>query len=523
MSKRDTVIPLDKLFSKWIIRDKWENKTPDFFADTMINLRIRNGGVTPRNWKKTIYLWANGSWVQGITWNQTTGKLLCVWDEHLYSINLSNDPVDVTDIWDIWYSGSVNMVNYGKYTLILTGSGYPRVYDNSTLSQLTSSNIPANTNPSFGMRYAWFTIVNSNLDKNIIHISRPITQANQERCYDFVWSWAETRTFDSAVSWMISTLQYLRIFTATTIEYISRDTLTTVWWTASLFSVPIASWDILLNSRMVASANEYIFYFTKSRKIKTINYIQWNPVPQVAIISEEIEEFLDNELSDDQSSSFSYYDRENNEVKFFVKSVHWASNDICIARSLNTSSCYIYTSKWYSCMADIDEKQYAGSPFIFRITQDEVTKDDDWAPISWKYLSAKGTIWDPVAQKRFRGNKIAWKLNEETEIFWSFIVDGKTIMWRKHINWSIIHWNWQGNLLWIWSAEIWWEAIGWSNESIVTWLKDFSEQADVWAIRASWQYFQILLEWSKRWQDFIIDYTDITIRPQVRSDIRNKV
>jgi hypothetical protein len=46
------------------------------------------------------------------------------------------------------------MVNYGKYTLILTGSGYPRVYDNSTLSQLTSSNIPANTNPSFGMRYA---------------------------------------------------------------------------------------------------------------------------------------------------------------------------------------------------------------------------------------------------------------------------------------------------------------------------------------------------------------------------------
>jgi hypothetical protein len=77
-----------------------------------------------------------------------------VQNEHLRKINIGNDPIDDTDIGDISQSGKIRFINYGIYTIILTGEGYPRVYNNSSLSQLSSSNIAVNTNPSFGVRYA---------------------------------------------------------------------------------------------------------------------------------------------------------------------------------------------------------------------------------------------------------------------------------------------------------------------------------------------------------------------------------
>lgn len=48
MAGGEDKVVLDKLFSKGIIKNLGSNKTPDFYATVMENLRIKNGGITAR-------------------------------------------------------------------------------------------------------------------------------------------------------------------------------------------------------------------------------------------------------------------------------------------------------------------------------------------------------------------------------------------------------------------------------------------------------------------------------------------
>lgn len=46
---KDIEVSVDKLFSKGFVRDFGTNKVPEYFAHSIVNLRIKNGGVTIRN------------------------------------------------------------------------------------------------------------------------------------------------------------------------------------------------------------------------------------------------------------------------------------------------------------------------------------------------------------------------------------------------------------------------------------------------------------------------------------------
>ena len=522
MAKGDHIVTLDKLFSKGIVKNLWQNKTADHYADNMVNLRIKNGGITPRKWVVTIFDWEDANPIQWITANSVNETLLVVQDDFLRKINTWNDPVDDTSIWDISFSGNVRFINYGIYTIILTGAGYPRVYNNTSLAQLTSSNIAVNTNPSFWVRYAWFTVVNSNLNSNVILISRPVTLANQEYSYDWAGSWSETITFDTKVLGMTSTLNYLWIFTQDSIEYISRDNLTTTGGIASLFAIPIASGDELMNPDTVVNANEFIFYMTASRRIKTINYVQGNPVPQVAVISEEINEYLQTELNTDQSTAFATFDKQENLVKFWVRSTTSTVNDTCIIWDLNAQTRFVDKDKYYADMTELNDVYYAGSAFSYRVIQDEVGTDDDNSPVEWEFESTYMDIWNPTMRKQFRGNRLAGRINTYATIDWEFAVDGNTVM-SKQIVGSTIPWNGSDLSLWIGGSEIWWEPIAWPIAESDDDLSDFERVATQGAIRATGKKCKISLSWWQLWQKLIIDYADITIRPRIRELISDKV
>ena len=71
MAKGDTLATLDKLFSVGVIKNYGENKTPDFYAIVMENLRIKNGGIMARKGTETIYDGSVPLAVQGIAYNST--------------------------------------------------------------------------------------------------------------------------------------------------------------------------------------------------------------------------------------------------------------------------------------------------------------------------------------------------------------------------------------------------------------------------------------------------------------------
>jgi len=55
MATGDQKAILAKMFSKGFLNDKGKNKTPDFFADELWNVRIKNEGITLRNGIVLIY------------------------------------------------------------------------------------------------------------------------------------------------------------------------------------------------------------------------------------------------------------------------------------------------------------------------------------------------------------------------------------------------------------------------------------------------------------------------------------
>lgn len=146
-----------------------------------------------------------------------------------------------TDLGSIGTTGKVRFIPYGDFIIILVGNGFPYVWDGSTLTQLTSSNLTTGVNPQFGTRFAGFTAINSQLNTNVIYLSRPITVANQQYAYDRSGTDSETISYDSPVVGLIGTLNNLWIFTETAIERMDRSSVAVTGGVASLYSVPLSS------------------------------------------------------------------------------------------------------------------------------------------------------------------------------------------------------------------------------------------------------------------------------------------
>lgn len=123
---KDTIISIDQLFSKGFVRDEGTNKVPEYFADEAINVRLVNGGIKIRNWFTQKY---SDTWVltpQGITANETTNKLLFVYNWTVYDIDTTTRTA--SSIGSITSTARCRFINYGTFTIFLTGDQRPFWY-----------------------------------------------------------------------------------------------------------------------------------------------------------------------------------------------------------------------------------------------------------------------------------------------------------------------------------------------------------------------------------------------------------
>lgn len=505
---KDLDIALDKMFWVGLLKNLGENKTPDFYAEKMINLRIRNGGITARKGQEEVFDGGSADKIQGITNNHW--QLQYVQDGDFITYDLATDTE--SNEGSISHTGKVRFITYWPYTIILTGIWYPRVRNGTALAQLTSSNIVAWANPSFWARFAWFTVVNDTTNTNVIRISRPISLANQTYAYDWSWSGSWNITFDGDFLWCIWTLDFLWIFTSKSIEYIGKDNLTNVGGISSLFSTPISWWDQLLNPDTVTAANEFIFYVTNDIRIKTINYVQGNPVPEIAVISESIRDILEWELHPDQSEAFCFYDKQENIVVFVFRSITSTVNDMHLLYDLNTQQRLMDLDKYYTGVTTLNDKIYAGSALSYKLIQDNTGTDDFNTSVDWSFESGNMILWDPTQVKQWRGAKLAGRYNINTLINWEIDIDGQTTM-TKQISGSLI---WQALDAGIGSSEIWWEPIWWDINVQYSELVDFERVATIWAVRLTGKKARTRLFGGTKGQKFIIDYANMTVRPRIR-------
>jgi hypothetical protein len=97
------------------------------------------------------------------------------------------------------------------------------------------------------------------------------------------------------------------IFEDERIEWIDKSSYTTISSVITFFSNPLAQGEAVPNNGSVIVAGDKVFFLTKGKRIKTINYVLGVDQVEIGDISNSadvgITKFLDEQLNDDLSQT----------------------------------------------------------------------------------------------------------------------------------------------------------------------------------------------------------------------------
>lgn len=427
------------------------------------------------------------------------------WEHHTFNIEIDWTWSPNTFKWNIdWWTyttwvaitWSNQLINWtiSQVTVKFNATTWHTAGNIWSLTQLSDSN------PRFWEEFLNFTWVAWWDDfRNVLYQSRPITSTNQEYSYDWSWSGANQIIMKSDIQWLASTISRLIIFTDKSIEYIDRSSYITIWWVLNFYPNPIAQWVKLANNRCCPSAWEKVFFLTADKKIKTIDYIQWIDDLKVWDLSDDekvwIPNFMNN-LNDDLSKSVWFYDQKNKLIKFFVRSKNSLTNDLCIIWDLVNKTFLVDDNKFYSILANHDNKVYAWSCLNSIVYQDEIWEDDDGWDISWYRYSAILQNGRPWKNKMYNWFSTSGTINSQTKINkdiildW-FIIDSSSI----ELSWMVTWWTASSQTAWVMT---WW----YSTQGT---LRNFTKNRWPEYINTIGRYLQTKYSWNWVWQNFTLE------------------
>lgn len=510
------LVNIDKAFSKWFVQGKGRNKIGAEYALFLQNGRIENWSTTARKWSLTRVTDTSWTFIRAIAWNDISGKLVCASAGKLKEVNLTTNAL--VDIGSIWADAKTTIFTHWKYHIILVEGQTPYYYDGTTLSQVVDGTaIETGEKPTIWTAFSWFTVVVGSVNKNRLYISRPITLANPEYAADRKGTNSENITTQSEVVWIVGTMNNMFVFTKKSIEYMDKNSISTIGWVASLYLNLIWEWDELLNSNCVVGANNQCFYMTKDFRIKTINYIGWTIDTAIWELSDRemlnIVWFLDFQLNDDQPNAFGI--RKKDQIHWHLRSSTSTINDIVLIYDITHDSWLLDTNKFYSSISKFNNKYYAWSVLSSNIIEDETWNDDDGEGIPYEYISQSISFWNPVMEKNFQGFEIAGAVNGLANITIDVLIDEETIG-SINIAWS----EYFTGEEWIGNEPIGGEPVAW--RILQETLAPFTKVADHGIVMLDWKSIKLIIKESTPWSIFYLDYLAFFLKPRGNYQLADK-
>lgn len=200
---------------------------------------------------------------------------------------------------------------------------------------------------------------------------------------------------------------------------------------------PVDGADGAVSQAATTTVENDIFYLTSNKEIKSLRRgFSLDKQALVTPISKKIKRFLTNNLDDDQSTAFSYYDRANKLYKLHVKSKGATFPDLVIIADIQVSSTdnpnkmvwIIDDAKAYGSGVFYKNKSYAASAIVGQVYIDENgLADDDNAPIQSIWDTKDFTANNPTTLKRYRNVNIFGRITTETSITATVFVDDKQV------------------------------------------------------------------------------------------------
>lgn len=512
-------IVIDRMFSKWFLDDLGKNKTPDYFLDSCSNVRIKNWWITVRNGQQDAY---DAGTANPIRWMNTntaisSSKIYYCADSKLWSLDTTTVPMASTSIGSISTDNTVRFFNSGKNMVLLTWAGKPRHYDWTTLTQVTST-LDNNVNPQFWTTFAWASFINSQLDPNIMYVSRPITLASPAHAYDWKGSGSQTINLQSPLKAMIATMNALWVFTTENVQRLDRNNLDTTGGVASVYTVPFTkTYSPPANPDCVVTAGQSIFIQTENKKIATINYKGTVTEPQMAIISDipwaSIDWRMKREMHDDMSKNRAEYDPTRNLVKFHVRTRGSTVPDTVLIYDIQNDTFLVDDNKYTSCATKLNDTIYTGNALAHQIIIDEIGEDDLWDPISRSAETTDVVVWWLDKLKTFVWVSIGWQINSLSVINRKVLVDDTQVA-----NLDLYGSTKTGIALqWIGGSSIWWEPIGSYSYGFIDDLVDFESIIDYSRLRHTGKKIKCIFSWGTVGEKFILDFYKVSLVPKVRS------
>ena len=447
-------------FSKWIVMDKGVHLMPEQYTPESKNIRIKNATTTKRKWYVRVVS-SNDSdhFIDNMISNGD--DLFALSDNKLYKVDF-NSELTMTRYTSLTFDDDVSLLRYWKYLFFLSENTAKGYYLDTSTGTWWALTITDNAYFRFWEVYkesvylVWWST-----KSNILYKSWDITVENPENALNFNWISANIgsrqMTFRSKIMWLAAIREQLFIFTEDSIEILWTGQS---WDIATITSVPIAWSNQPVNPKMVVKADDLVFFRTKENQMKSLNYMQWVTETVVGDVSHRqnlsIVDFIDT-LDEDQSTSFWYYNRNEKTVHWHLRQKWEPIPNVVLVYDVSTDSFFIDTNKYFRCVAEHNNKYYAGSSFSTIVYEDNIWPTDDWVAIERMRKTALLSIGSPVYRKEFRQLNIYGEKDDDVDIKVDVQVDSQTVF-NGTINAS------GGSISWFASDSIWSDMVAFETE-----------------------------------------------------------
>lgn len=345
-------------------------------------------------------------------------RLVMAYNNNLYDIDTTSES-SWSLITDSFFTDDTNvdMVAFRDWLFIFNGVDKPIRLADTTTSQpiiAPASVSTANFTPAFGDTGQNSLFVGGvPTAPNVCFVSKASTDANPEYVYDFSGTLtsfgdAQALSFPSRVTAIRKLSDAVVIFTESQAFYCKG--LTSLGSTVLLNVQPIAGSSGAVSQKSTCVVENDIYYLTPNKEIKSLKR---GFSDQTSIIvtplSVKIQNILNEEIDNNLTDSFAYYDQANKLYKIYFRAKDAGLNTIRVVGDINkldaggVPAWGIDDAVPFSCGIYYKGQAYTGSTVIGQVYKDEDgLADDDDVGIVTRRLTKEFNSGNPTTVKRFK-------------------------------------------------------------------------------------------------------------------------
>lgn len=410
------------VFSWGIINNQPKNVIPYKATPFGRNFRLAGYWVQPRPWFQQFGsdLWGSGTAPSGIApYLRATPANDSIVIAYQYSGTqglVAVDPItwaqtQITTNGNLISTNMTNFVCTNDSLYVMNGSD-PFGKLNGTTYTTPSTGI-SNFNPAFGVYFNNSLWVSGDPD-----FPSKLYKSASNDPETFTGTGNDIFTALYPVVGLGCNAQTLYVFTENTIDMFNVNSIKTFGTSIVYTSVPLEASDGASNHASIVSAGNYIYYLTKSNKIKRVTQGS-GQIYDVQELSNRKYTGINATmatLDPDQTRSFGYIVPDKQIIKWHLKT-NWATyNDICIVYHYEYDEFMVDTQKIFSAGCWYKSKSFTTSALEKKVYRDEYSTDDDGSAIQFEYRVKNLDYWEPTINKELWQARLFLELNTATVI-----------------------------------------------------------------------------------------------------------